>query len=965
MLVAMALMSQSIALSVEQPVPPPTVTTRVHKINSIDSKPHSLTLSAIASPESMGTAISFSSKFLPIPGQPLPSPLITASELSRETATPPASLLPRSVIPIAEVSPEVFPLERQRAAEPITDMRSDQPLPNTSDVPETEPTPSTKPSGETSSEPAVNDIFENVFGRQNVGPQQVIVPLILNDQPTGQVLVVVPGGNQVDVFVATDDFLATVSKVLRSDIPAQLAAASLPNGTLDLRSIRELGISINFDSSRLELQVSIPAALRQTAVLDASSSNIPPGFGQALRPSRMSGYLNVRGSQEMVWSGAAGTTGRQPLSLNLDGAINMDGWALEGSLNFTEAGSPSWQRGAISLVHDEMPSAIRYQLGDLAVPVRGYQASLPMVGMTIARNFALQPYQITRPVSRFEFFLERPSTVEVFINGQSVQTLRLEAGPQDIRDLPLNGGINGVQLVITDDLGRLQRLDFATGVSGDLLAPGVQQFAYSLGFPAGDDSHRSTSQGYGFSQPTLMLSHRVGVTDTLTLGGYFQGDLSTKMMGIEGTWATTLGNIGWDTAFSLDEDYGMDGAARLYYDWLFQGATSAESRGLRLSAEYRGPHFMTVVDGVPDNSTGLDLSLVYNQTIFGNARATLSGRYQFTRNEPSNAYSISLGLAKPIGGGVTLNINADYGINSQGDTEPRLFVGISAGLTRQRQFVNASTTVDGGGLTMNRLNWSYNPPATFGGLSTALTATTSDRTLSLLSQTRYRGYRADLSLDHSIDVPRDNTDSTVQATRLTWGTALAFADGVWGWSRPIENSFAIIARQGTARNQLVHIDPGINGDIARADNLGPAVVPLSPYTFTTLSADAPGLPRGSELGGSSYGLFPTYRSGTLIRVGTDATVLLRGVLVNDQGSPLALQHGRITSLTDPEWPAVELFTNRTGRFAASGLKPGRYEIWMFGRDRPLVTVDIPTGTTGVYTPESLSEPSSIGKEPSP
>jgi outer membrane usher protein len=48
----------------------------------------------------------------------------------------------------------------------------------------------------------------------------------------------------------------------------------------------------------------------------------------------------------------------------------------------------------------------------------------------------------------------------------------------------LRGGINGVQLVITDDLGRVQQLDFATGVSGDLLAPGVQQFAYSLGFPA-------------------------------------------------------------------------------------------------------------------------------------------------------------------------------------------------------------------------------------------------------------------------------------------------------------------------------------------------------------------------------------------------------------------------------------------------------------------------------------------------
>ncbi|MBI4780729.1 MAG: fimbrial biogenesis outer membrane usher protein [Oscillatoriophycideae cyanobacterium NC_groundwater_1537_Pr4_S-0.65um_50_18] len=953
MLVAIALMSQPIAHPAEQPVPPPTVITEA--VKPINSKPYTPILSAISSPENLDLAASFSAK---------PSAAIAASASSRGQVL--STLLSPQITPphitITGAFPEAFPPERLRVSDssPVAepDPVASSAVPGLDPVPPTElPTEPptelpTEPTGEASSKPAtpaINDIFEDVFGQRTAGPQQVIVPIILNDQSVGQVLVVVPGGNQVDVLVATDDFLAAIADALRPDIAAQLTAASLPNGTLDTRNIRELGISINFDSNRLELQVSIPAALRQTAVLDASSSNIPSGFDQALPPSRISGYLNLRGSQEVVWSGDAGSTGRQPLRLNFDGAINVDGWALEGSLNMTEAGSPIWQRGPISLVHDDVASAVRYQLGDLAVPVRGYQASLPMVGITVARNFSLQPYQVTRPVSRYEFFLERPSTVEVFVNGQSVQTLRLEAGSQDIRDLPLNAGTNGVQLVITDDVGRVQRLDFATGVSGDLLAPGVQQFAYSFGFPAGDDASSSSTQKYDFSQPTLTLAHRLGVTDALTLGSYFQGDLDTQMLGIEGTWATTVGNFGWDAALSLDQDHGIDGAARLYYDWLFRGATSTDSRSLRLSAEYRGANFMTVADGVPDNSTGLDLSLAYSQTLFGNARATLSGRYRFTRNEPSNAYSINWGLAKPIGDGVTLNANVGYGINDQGKAEPRLFLGISVALTRQRQFVSASTTLDGGEAFQNRLNWSYSPPVTFEGISTALTATTSDRTLSLLSQTRYRGYRADLSLDHSIHIPRENGGTTVQATRLTWGTALAFADGVWAWSRPIENSFAIIARQGTARDQVVDINPGINGAIARADALGPAVVPLSPYSFTTLIADAPGLPQGSELGESQFGVFPTYRSGTLIRVGTDATVVLRGVLVDEQGASLVLQYGRITSLTDPDWPAVELFTNRTGRFAASGLKPGQYEIWMVGRDRPLMTFDIPAGTTGVYT----------------
>ncbi|PZU92063.1 MAG: fimbrial biogenesis outer membrane usher protein, partial [Leptolyngbya sp.] len=797
-------------------------------------------------------------------------------------------------------------------------------------------------------EPATTDIFEEVFGRpRNQGPQQVNVPIIVNDQPAGQGLVLVPGGSQVDVQVVADAFLAAVKDILRSDIADQLAATSQADGTLRLQSIRDLGIAINFDSSRLELQVNVPPALRQTTVVDANSANSPRGLAQALPPSSVSGYLNVRGSQTVVWTGAEGSTGRQPLTLNFDGALNVDGWVLESSLGFTESGA--WQRGATRLVHDDMATAIRYQVGEVSAPVRGYQASIPMLGVTVARNFSLQPYQITRPISRFEFFLERPSTVEVFINGQSVQTLRLDPGPQDVRNLPLRSGINGVQLVITDDLGRVQQLDFATGVSGDLLAPGVQQFAYSLGFPTASGS-ASSPQGYNLNQPTLSIAHRMGLSDNLTLGGYLQGDLSTQMVGVEGTWATTVGNFGWDAALSLDQNHGLDGAARLYYDWFFQGATSAESRSLRLAAEYRGANFMTVADGLPSNNTGLDLSLAYSQTIFDNASLTLNGRYQVTRNQPSNAYSIALGVSKPIARNMNLNASASYGINNQGQAEPRVFVGISASLPQQRQFVNATTTLDSSGLA-NRLNWSYSSPVPVGGLSTGLTATTGDRALTLLSQTRYSGYRADLALDHTINIPRNTPGPVTNTTRVTWGTALVFADGVFGWSRPIDNSFAIITRQGTAQGQLVQVNPSSFGDIARADALGPAVVPLSPYNLTNLSVNAPDLPLGGDLGPDSYALFPTYRSGTVIRVGSEATVLLRGVLVDEQGNPLALQQGRIVSLSDPDWPDAEIITNRTGRFAAQGLKPGRYEIRLFGRPDPVTTFEIPPETTGVYTLE--------------
>ena len=167
--------------------------------------------------------------------------------------------------------------------------------------------------------------------------------------------------------------------------------------------------------------------------------------------------------------------------------------------------------------------------------------------MAIARNYSLQPYLITRPVSQYEFFLENPSKVEVFSNGRLLQTLQLNVGQQDIRNLSLGSGVNDVQLVITDNVGRVQRLDFSNAIANNLLAPNVQQFAYSLGFPS---LANSNGNSYDFTSPTMFASYRQGISNTLTMGGYLQADPRQQIMGIEGALATTLGNVSWDTALS-------------------------------------------------------------------------------------------------------------------------------------------------------------------------------------------------------------------------------------------------------------------------------------------------------------------------------------------------------------------------------------------------------------------------------
>ncbi|NEQ53603.1 MAG: hypothetical protein F6K11_26295 [Leptolyngbya sp. SIO3F4] len=128
--------------------------------------------------------------------------------------------------------------------------------------------------------------------------------------------------------------------------------------------------------------------------------------------------------------------------------------------------------------------------------------------------------------------------------------------------------------------------------------------------------------------------------------------------------------------------------------------------------------------------------------------------------------------------------------------------------------------------------------------------------------------------------------------------------------------------------------------MAQANRLGPAVLSIAPYNLTQVSLDAPDLSLGEDLGQTSYQLLPTYRSGTLITTGTEATVFLRGVLVNENQEPVTLQQGWIESLSDSHWPIVEFFTNRTGRFVAAGLRPGTYRLSLSGNDSKTLEFEI-------------------------
>ncbi|NEQ54101.1 MAG: fimbrial biogenesis outer membrane usher protein, partial [Leptolyngbya sp. SIO3F4] len=704
-------------------------------------------------------------------------------------------------------------------------------------------------------------LFEQVFGHsQSSSAEQVEVPLLLNGRSQGSILVY-PHNEADRITVAASTFLSLVKDSVSETIQSNLQSAVISDDRLSLLVLQGEGLAVHFDRRRLELYVDIPPDLRSMAINSIDGATTQPDESLLTSPAQLSGYLNLRGNQTINW--ADKHTKLEPPGLQFDGAINWQGWVLETYGQATLG--QSWQLDRLSVVRDAPDQAIRYTFGDLSVPTTGYQTSPSLFGVSAARDFSLQPFRVARPTSNYSFFLERTSVVKVFVNDELTTTLRLEAGPQDIRDLPLKVGINDIRLEITNDLGQEETLNFSTGVAGELLAKGMHQFAYSTGFPTVD---QQPLKSYDLSRPTLSMFHRVGLTSDLTLGGYLQGDTTQQMVGLNGTWATTVGNFGWDMAASNHSDYGVDIAGKFFYQWLEASQKSSQNRQLQVALEYRGKDFSILGQDTPQNSNALNFAVAYRQTLFENVQARFNGEYQVAR-EGDNAYNIGVNLSRPLGQGLNLNLSYQYGQDSSRQTNHRFSMGFSGALPFNGQRFNTRTEFDNTLEPQNTFNWTYSPNHALGSIIPDLTLTQSSDSYGLNGRLQYQGYRSSFELNHQFILPRDQEGSIGNSSTVTWGTAIAFVDGVWGWSRPIDNSFALVTRQGSATGETVRVNPTLLGDMAQANRLGPAVLSVAPYNLTQVSLDAPDLSLGEDLGQTSYQLLPTYRSGTLITTGTE------------------------------------------------------------------------------------------------
>jgi outer membrane usher protein len=731
--------------------------------------------------------------------------------------------------------------------------------------------------------------------------------------------------------------LDLLSNLLNPEIYATLQANFSGKANLTPADFEASGVGFRYNPQTLEFNLIIASERRVSKSVQVSPLD-RTRLGSVSAPARASAYVNIRGTSDYIHAG--GNEGFAEPVLFLDGAARLGGIVAESEGSWQPgARGVDFQRLGSRLVVDDQENLVRWTAGDLQPVARNFQSSPDIAGISLFRSYSvLQPQQIIRPRGDRSFKLDRPSTVEVQVNGQTVRRLQLNPGTFDLRDFPFTQGANDIRLTVLDDSGRSEILRFNVFLDQSQLAKGLSEF----GFYAGVKSPLGLS-GPRYSDDLAFTGfYRRGISDRVTVGINAQADKIVKMGGGEAVFGTSFGTIAGSFSLSDIDRFGTGRASVLTFQRLIQ-RRGGQADSLNIFAESRSRNFASLGTLTPSNPFKYEVGGGYSRAFSDAVYGGFDGRFSKGRDGQRDVQSYRATAGWRLSSTASFTADARYERDNRGTR-----VGGLLSLTvRLGRYSSVRTDYDS---RDNRARASFQTLKGQGVGSYNITADVerSDRGSGVNFNGNYFANRAELGISHFGTFEPDFGGRTSERTSFRFGTSLAIADGAVSVGRPIFDSFAIVKPHKSLKDTDIVIEPSQFGFTANSSNQRAATHPsISSYSERTITVDAPGARAGTDLGQGSFRLFPPYRSGYRLEVGSAYSVTAIGRMVDVDGEAVALITGTATEIAHPERPKTTVFTNRDGRFGASGLAPGKWRLEMLDAKKSQFEFTIPENADGI------------------
>lgn len=789
---------------------------------------------------------------------------------------------------------------------------------------------------------------EEVKTAQSVRTFDLVLPLVFQDAYLGDVPVAVGADGKASVNF--ERFVFLLGPRLTPEKVEALKRIAAGQAVVPIDVFAAAGITTKYDPTKLELHVAIPvdsqggqtiSAFDRSAIGKPSPATVPP--------ERFSGSLTLTARETYIWDPEP-SRGWEGLRIAGDLALNAfgpDGVYLFAQGEYDADANAPFRRGNVLLFHDEPDDAIRYSLGDITLIPAGLQGSPIIGGVAIERLYGeIQPYANIRPAGLRRFTLDHTSTVDVVVNGVTVRTLRLDPGQYDLRDFPLFNGLNNVDLYVVDEFGRRLIASFSLFYSARLLDAGITEFGAALGALQESRAFHPDEQ-ISYDGLTFSGYVRHGLTNWLTIGANLQATDSQYLAGTEIGFGTPIGNFGILTGFSDADDHGSGWSALFSYELQMRDAWVLNRPLINVEYLMQSRDFTTLdndnVFEVPTESelraratafvAPLDLQV-------GLSASRIEGR-DLDPDESRAAISFS----KYIGFG-SLSVSYEHAEIDQKPDDDRFLLTFTASLS-DREIARASYDSHN---DLTELSYTRFQTREVDDVGIHATLLRDNDQIAGAGELSYNANRFWANVEHDVITDGGMKEITSQQTSVTVATQLAFAGDDVAIGRPVGPRFAIVSAHETLDGHSIGVKEanGLGDRDAETDALGPALVSASSaYRPQHILVDVENLPEGYDFGSGQYDLFPGPASGYAIQVGSNASRIVRGVLVDEAGKPLGLLGGEIRDLDDKDFKPVLVFTNSSGRFVAEGLAPGRYQMTLGAALDIVVPLEVPEGAEGV------------------
>jgi outer membrane usher protein FimD/PapC len=697
-------------------------------------------------------------------------------------------------------------------------------------------------------------------------------------------------------FVAESDFASLGLSIARP-------APTLIDGQAYVALSEVPGLEARFDPAAVTLSLQAAASALPGTTIDVGPRRSP----RVVYPTDTSMFLNyglnATGDQSF---------GDRRYQAATEFGARYGSWLFYGASDYQwgEGASSGYTRLVTNAQYDDRLNLRRLTLGDYFTPTFDLSSSVPMGGVSLGKDYSMNPYYVQYPTAGLRAELAFPSTVQVKVNGNVIEQRQVPPGRLDIANITTGvTGAQNVAVVIRDPFGREQVLQqpffFATNAG---LAEGLHEYSYNVG--ALRENYGLKSNDYGGLAAAAY--HRYAFTNRLTLGLRGQAAQDVYNIGPFGTYqfprfGVVAGGVsvggsgnGGGTGYAASAAYSYTGgnfsvsAGARYFSPEFPQLADLTTGYRQRSTEYASASLYspatgtaTVTYGAFDSYDGpqtRNVNLSYTLSVLG-ARGLVAVNYLRTLR-PSDSYLALLSLRYYFDrmNSVVAALGAARGSNTQS-------------LSLQRTIPQGEGL--GYDLTAGRAS-SHDSDGAFGR-----------------AFVQFNAAHAEIGAEY--ERSSRNGSRPGMANVFVAGSVGAVGGSVFA-ARPVQDSFALIRIP-----ELADVPVYANGWYAGRTNAAGEVVAsnINAYYDNFIAFGTKDLPLDYVFSGADSVISPSTRSGTLVTFEVRRMQAVIGTLVAKiNGTAVPLEFRELTLKRGQR--AIKGFTARRGEFYVEGVEPGEY-----------------------------------------